>query len=33
MCAPSQMADYLDATQGTVSQTLIVLQRKGLVAA
>lgn len=31
--APSQVADYLGATRGTVSQTLIALQRKGLVAA
>jgi DNA-binding MarR family transcriptional regulator len=30
--APSQVADYLGATRGTVSQTLIALERKGLVA-
>lgn len=28
--APSQVADYLNATRGTVSQTLKALQRKGL---
>lgn len=31
--APSHVADYLGATRGTVSQTLIALQRKGLVVA
>ena len=30
--APSHLAEYLGATRGTVSQTLAVLQRKGLVA-
>ena len=30
--APSQVADYLEATRGTVSQTLKVLERKGLIA-
>jgi DNA-binding MarR family transcriptional regulator len=29
--APSQVADYLGATRGTVSQTLKALQRKGLI--
>lgn len=29
--APSQVADYLSATRGTVSQTLKTLARKGLV--
>jgi DNA-binding MarR family transcriptional regulator len=31
--APSQVAEYLAATRGTVSQTLIALERKGLIAA
>jgi DNA-binding MarR family transcriptional regulator len=30
---PSQVADYLGATRGTVSQTLLVLERKGLIVA
>ncbi len=30
-CAPSHVAAYLGATRGTVSQTLHVLERKGLV--
>ncbi len=30
--APSQVADFLGATRGTVSQTLKTLERKGLVA-
>ncbi|WP_371228309.1 MarR family winged helix-turn-helix transcriptional regulator [Roseovarius sp. 2305UL8-3] len=29
--APSQVADYLGATRGTVSQTLRTLERKGLI--
>lgn len=29
--APSHLAEYLQATRGTVSQTLIALERKGLV--
>ena len=29
--APSQVADYLSATRGTVSQTLKALQQKGLI--
>lgn len=31
--APSQVADYLGATRGTVSQTLLSLERKGLIGA
>jgi DNA-binding MarR family transcriptional regulator len=31
--APSHVADYLGTTRGTVSQTLMALQRKGLVGA
>lgn len=31
--APSQVAEYLGATRGTISQTLLALERKGLVAA
>lgn len=30
---PSQVADYLGATRGTVSQTLLALDRKGLITA
>ncbi len=30
-CAPSHVAAYLGATRGTISQTLRVLERKGLV--
>jgi len=30
--APSQVADYLSATRGTISQTLKALARKGLIA-
>ncbi len=31
-CNPSALADFLGSTRGTVSQTLIALERKGLVA-